>query len=153
MLQVFDQPAVEIVLRFTDVFRIPLRIPHFDDLTGADERHLSVDPRQFGEVRSEGDPPLIVKRRFDGVLHELQVVAALVGVDSGLLSFETGHDLLPLGEWVEKQAWSDTPGRHEGLPGFSIAKPRRQADPPLFIDGVCELTKKWRSDPCLLMRA
>jgi hypothetical protein len=81
------------------------------------------------------------------VLHELQVDAALPGIDARFLPLEADQDLLPLREWIEEQASSEAAGGHELLPGRAAPEFRGQVGATLLIDRVGELTQIGRSDP------
>ena len=74
-------------------------------------------------------------------------MTALIGIDARLLSLETCDDLLPFRDRIEEQARADPAGGDERLPGLTIAKTRREADPSFLIDGMGELTQKWRGVP------
>jgi hypothetical protein len=81
------------------------------------------------------------------MLHELQVVPALLRIDARLLPLETGHDLLPLRERVEEQRPAEAARGDELRPLLVVAKPCREVGAPLLIDRVLELTQVRRSDP------
>jgi hypothetical protein len=81
------------------------------------------------------------------VLHELEVVASLLGIDARLLAFETYQDLLPFRERVQEQGSAKTPRRDELLPRLAVAKSCRDVGASLLIDRVFELTQVRRSDP------
>jgi hypothetical protein len=81
------------------------------------------------------------------VLHELEVVASLLGIDARLLSLETRQDLLPFHERVQEQRPPETPRGDEPLARLTVAKPCREVGAPLLIDRVLELTQVRRSDP------
>jgi hypothetical protein len=99
------------------------------------------------EMRGNRDPALGVETRVRGVLHELQVIAALLGIDARLLPLEAFQDLLPLRERVEEQR-SPEAARGDELPArLAVAKPCRQVGAPLLIDRMRELTQIRRSDP------
>jgi hypothetical protein len=81
------------------------------------------------------------------VLHELQVVTPLLGVDARLLPLEAFQDLLPLRQRVQEQR-SPEAARGDELPArLAVAKPCREVGASLLIDRMRELTQICRSDP------
>ena len=102
------------------------------------------------EVLRNRDPALSVERRVSGVLHELQVVPPLLGVDARFLPLEAGKDFFPLRKRIEKQATPQASGSDELLAGLAVTKSRGEVGAALLIDRMRELTQVRRGDPTWL---